>query len=132
MMATPADSSLRRVCAKWFLFVLGKPTNMMYDQAIRSAIYSNGVYANARDLDVGIPAQRDQHSSLLRTAPQAENIVFFLRSFHDLSEFLPNEAKGGRHCKKKPRTTYAGRTVSYVHGVRSYAGRTISSRYPIS
>jgi hypothetical protein len=124
ILPEPNFTTLRRVCAKWFFFVLGKPNDVVYDQTLRAAVFSNGPYAAARDLDVGIPVQRDLHASLCRKKPLTYSVVHFLRGFHDISEHLPNAAKGGRPVCVLPCRTQQAAHQLYVFQMETDLGAT--------
>jgi hypothetical protein len=107
---TPAKSSLRRVCGKWFFFATGVVKDTFFDGRLRKNIFDHGPYAKPRDLDISIRADRGQMKQGGRSAPQRQSVVNFLKRFGDVSCALPNQDHGGR-----PTVVVATRTILATH-----------------
>ena len=111
----PPAHTLYSVCSAWFFFVLGIHKDKFYDQALRKAIYDRGPYAEARDLDVGIPPVRSKGKDGSRPQVHYKNVCAFLMALAEISEALPNMAKGDRTTKVLPCRTIQSVHMLYVH-----------------
>jgi hypothetical protein len=118
----PRAASLRRVCSKWFFFATGLSTNTVYDAHLRTAIYSRKPYADARDLDVGIPAVRSSGNFADKPQPLLKSIVAFLVDMAEISEQLPHEDKGCRPVCVLPTRTIQATHRLYVHQMEGRLG----------
>lgn len=107
---TPAASSLRRVCGKWFFFATGVVKDTFFDGRLRKNIFDFGRYAKPRDLDISIRVNRGQEKQAGRSSPMRHTVINFLKRFGDVSCALPNQDHGGR-----PTVVVATRTILATH-----------------
>ena len=103
---------LRRVCTKWFFFVTALCYDKVYDNRLRTRVWTKGAQATARDLDIGVAAKRSKTHDTNRSRPMTASTVMFLMKMAEISTVLPNEDKGGT-----PTIVLPSRTALSTHQI---------------
>ena len=110
VMSPPTTDSIYSVCSRWFYFVLGVCTDRVHDAGLKKALYQSSAFAPARDLDVGVVANRKQYKKENRESLQKKHVIAWLLELASISEQLPNAARGER-----PVVVLPTRTVQATH-----------------